>query len=126
LEVPVQNRLEWSILALAQPAEVQLSLFPDFTHKPDELVLNLEEALNGLLGHEDQLTEEQWSAVRALDARILAMSGEHHAEFWTEEALRGDPRWEEIRGLAKRAAEVCGWKLRAPPASDDIYVPVRP
>ena len=118
----MQNRLEWSILALAQPAEIQLSLFPDFAHKPDELVLNLEEALDGLRGHEDDLTAEQWSAIRALDAPIVALSEKAHSDFWTEDALRCDPRWEEIRGLAKRAAEACGWELRAPPPSDDIYV----
>ncbi len=119
----MQNRLEWSILALAQPAEAQLSLFPDFVHKPDELVLNFEEALDGLLGCEAQLTEDQWAAIRALDAPILAMSGGHHPDFWTEDALRSHPLWEEIRGLAKRTAEAFGWELRAPPASDDIYIP---
>ena len=120
----MRNRLQWSILALAQPAEIQLALFPDFVCTGDELALNFEDGLHELAGHEDEITEEQKAAIQALDTLILAMSGEHNSDFWTDDdALRSDPVWEEIRGLAKVAAEAFGWKPEAPPPSDDIYIP---
>ncbi len=41
----MRNQLQRAITALAQPAEVQLSLFPDFVCKADELALDFEDDL---------------------------------------------------------------------------------
>ena len=120
----MQNRLKWSVLALAQPADVQLSLFPDFVCKGDELALNFDEGLREWADDEDTMTAEQRSAIHALDALILSLSGEHNAAFWFDEnAIRSHPAWEEIRGLASQAALAFGWELKPPPPPDDIYVP---
>jgi hypothetical protein len=38
----IWDQFRWSVLALAMDAEVQLSLFPDFTCKADELALDFD------------------------------------------------------------------------------------
>ncbi len=48
----MRNLLEQAVVALAQSADVQLSLFPDFVCKADELALNFEDGLYEIVGHE--------------------------------------------------------------------------
>lgn len=43
------------------------------------------------------------------------MSGSLNADFWTDEALSSDPRWEEVRTLAKAALVSFGWPIEMPP-----------
>ena len=101
---PERNLLKHAILALAQPGEVQLSLFLDFVCRADELALNFEDGLYELVGHCDEVSESQLAAVRALETRLAEMSGGHNAELWTDDAVLSDPIWEDIRSLAKAAA----------------------
>lgn len=116
-----RDKLQRAILALVQPAEVQLSLFPDFVSKADELALNFEDGLYELVGHEDEITAEQSTAIDALDEVISSMSGP--TGLWTEEALATHPTWERVRDLAKAVAAAFEWKLRIPPHSGAIYIP---
>lgn len=117
-----RRKLERAVLALAQPADIQLSLFPDFVCKADELALDFEEAINGVVEHDGDLADHERLAIDELDRLILSQSGEKHLDFWTEEALLSDPIWEDIRNAARSAAETCGWELRRPPPSGAIYI----
>ena len=119
----MRDQLQRAVLALAQPADVQLSLFPDFVCKADELALDFEDGLYELVGHENEITAEQKAAVEPLDQIVTRMSGKQKASFWTEEALRTHPTWEEIRSAAKATAAAFGWELRRPPPSGAIYIP---
>jgi hypothetical protein len=119
----MRDQLQRAVLALAQPADVQLSLFPDFVCKEDELALDFEDGLHELVGHEDEITGEQRAAVEALDKIITGMSGKQNASFWTEKALRSHPTWDEIRSAAKAVIAAFGWELRCPPPSGAIYIP---
>lgn len=110
-------------MALAQPSDVQLSLFPDFVCKADELVLDFEDGLYEIVGHEGEFTDEQRAAIQSLDDLISSMSGKQHASFWTDEALRTHPIWDQIRERAKVTLTVMGWELRRPPPSGAIYIP---
>lgn len=118
----MRGKLERAVLALASPAHVQLSLFPDFTCKADELALDFEEALSQFAGHESEYTDDQWAAINYLDQLILSMSGQQNAAFWTEEAVLMHPTWEQIRTRAKATAKAMGWELRLPPPSGAIYI----
>jgi hypothetical protein len=118
----VRDRLQRAILALAQPAEVQLSLFPDFVCKADELALDFEDGLYELVGHEAAMTPPQRVAIDALDALLSRMSGEENSAFWTEDAVRSHPAWEEIRGAARAVLVAFGWEFRRPPPSGAIYI----
>lgn len=116
------HQLQRAILALAQPPEVQLALFPDFVCKADELALDFEDGLYELVGDED-VTEEQRAALDAVDGLLMAKSGQQNASFWTEEALRSHPTWDEIRSAAKATAAAFGWEIRPPGPSGAIYIP---
>jgi hypothetical protein len=119
----LRNQLQRAVVALAQPADVQLSLFPDFVCKADELALDFEDGLYELVGHEDEITGEQRAALDALNQLLLRMSGKPNASFWTEEALRSDARWEAVRSTAKAAAAAFGWELSPLPPSGAVYIP---
>jgi len=118
----MRDRLQRAVLALAQPAEVQLSLFPDFVCKADELALDFEDGLYELVGHEDEITLPQRAAVDALDKLLSSMSGGQNAAFWTEDAVRSHPTWEEIRTAAKSTIAAFGWEFRRPPPSNAVYI----
>ena len=111
----MRDKLQRAVLALAQPADVQLSLFPDF--------LDFEDGLYELVGHEHEITAEQRAAVEELDRIITGMSGKQNASFWTEDALRSHPTWEQIRSAAKAVVGAFRWELRRPPPSDAVYIP---
>lgn len=116
----MQDRLKWSILALAQPAAVQMTLYPDFVCIGDELAGDFDQ---GLREFASPMTDEQRAAVKGLDQLITSLSGEWNAEFWLDpEALEEDVRWDEIRASARMAARAFGWPLGPPPPSDDIYI----
>jgi hypothetical protein len=118
----VRDQLRQAIVALAQPAEVQLGLFPDFVCKADELALNFEDGLYELVGHEHELSEAQHAAVRDLESLLTARSGSQNAELWTEDAVRSHPFWGEVRRLATNVATHFGWDISACPPSPGVYV----
>ncbi|NIJ63426.1 hypothetical protein FHR20_000357 [Sphingomonas leidyi] len=121
-EIVRREQLERAVLALAQSADVQLSLFPDFVCKADELALDFEEALDMFFGHEVELAEHERIELNALDCLILSKSGEANVAFWTDDALRHHPTWDEIRVAAKSTATAFGWVLRCPLPSGAIYI----
>jgi hypothetical protein len=121
-EIVRRERLERAVLALAQPAHVQLSLFPDFVCKADELALDFEEALDGYLGFEAEIAEHERAELGALDRLVLSKSGNANEAFWTDDALLNHPAWDTIRAAAKATAAAFGWELRRPPASGAIYI----
>jgi hypothetical protein len=122
----VRNQLQRAVIALAQPADIQLSLFPDFVRKADELALDFEDGLYEMVGHEGQFSEQQRGTIDVLNALISSKMGEQHAAFWNETAVRDHPLWEEIRIAAKDAAATIGWDLQSVPSSEAVYVPACP
>jgi hypothetical protein len=48
-------------------------------------------------------SDEALEALVDLDARLDAMSGQHHADLWRPAALAQDTRWVEVRDAAGRA-----------------------
>lgn len=119
----MRNQLQRGVIALAQPAAIQLSLFPDFVCKADELALDFESGLDELVEYEGEITTEQRAAIEALDQLLISMNGERYAYFWTDEAVLADPTWEAIRALAKSAALIFSWDLSIVPPSGAVYIP---
>lgn len=121
----MRNLLEQAVLALAQPCEIQLSLFPDFVCKADELALNFEDGLYELVGHEAELNPAQRDAVQHLDDLLRSMSGKQNFGLWTESALRGHPAWERVRLEARVVLAAFGWEDRPLLPSPAVYIPSR-
>ena len=122
----MRNQLQRAVVALAQPADIQLSLFPDFVCKAGELARDFEDGLYEMVGHEGEFSDQQRAAIDALDKLISSKSGERHASFWTDTAVREHPIWEEIRTAAKLAAATLEWDLQNLLPSNAVYVPARP
>ena len=126
-EIHRMQQFKWALQALAQPAEVQLSLFPGFVCKADELALDFDNWFKWYVGcqAETDLGMKR-EALEAIDHYLNAMSGPSHAEFWTESALRLDPRWDAVRVLAKHAVQAFGWHSNEPPLDRAVFVPGKP
>ncbi|MGK4009217.1 hypothetical protein WMF31_41845 [Sorangium sp. So ce1036] len=118
------KELEWAVRALAQEFDVQRSLFPPFVCVADELALEFEECVRKIPSNVRLvlLTDEQDAHLKALDDKLDAMSGPENIRFWTDDALRHDPEWSEVRRLSVKLIEAMGWSSMPPPPSSDIYV----
>lgn len=79
--IALEERFVWSVLSLAQPAEKQKALFPEYVNVADELALVWEEVLEDL--DKSQLSQEQLDAVSELDEYMLSISGKTNAHVWT-------------------------------------------
>ena len=107
------RRLKRSLEALAALQAAQPALFPEAVANADELVLNFQNSAAGLRAREDvDLSAPQVSALAALDDQIATMSrlaAEVDADMWSQEALRSDENWEQMRRLAAEALNAFGW-----------------
>ena len=110
------------ILALASPANVQLSLFPQGVCIGDELVCDFDLHKEDFLANQ-QLTSEQLSAIQTLDAFLDGLSGSHNEVFWCDpEPLTDDPRWEQIRELSRHVLRSLNWNYSHPEKDGASYV----
>lgn len=117
------SRLKFSLQALAMPGDIQVQLFPEFTCKTDELVLDFGHWAdcvnrNPLI----ELTSEQVSSLGEISIRITTMSEKKGDSVWMEESLSYHPDWSELRHLACRALAAFEWKEDPPPTDRDRYV----
>jgi hypothetical protein len=116
------SRLEWSVRALAQPKEVQETLFPGFVCVADELALDFEESLQGCDGAQPRLATIVREAVRELDKHLEQMSGPDNSSLWTDEALARSAEWERVRELARVVVGRAGWPTSPPDPNRQLYV----
>ncbi|WP_437527220.1 hypothetical protein WME79_42415 [Sorangium sp. So ce726] len=118
-----EQSLMRSVQALAQPADVQRALFPDFVCVGDELANDFDSARRAFLAETLPLARPQREALDSLDRYLDALSGEHNAEFWLDaDQLSLDPRWEVIRAKARLTLVAFGWQDEPPPQDGAIYV----
>jgi hypothetical protein len=114
------EQFQWSILALAQPADVQVALFPDFVLVADELAIAFEEGLAEVA--DDETNTFQKEKIEALDRLIMRISGEENLKYWIDDALQVFPEWDEIRAAAAEVASAFGWPVQPPPPAPGIYI----
>lgn len=117
------QKLMWATQALAQPAEVQVGLFPDFAAPADELALEFDEFYQPFIASDEAglLLPGQRAALDELDTLLTELSGPDGP--WTREALESADAWVRIRALAARVLAVLNWPNEAPPQDRGaIYV----
>jgi hypothetical protein len=56
-----------------------------------------------------------------LDDFLNEMSTPYYSDFWTDEALSSDPRWEQVRTLAKAALVSFGWPIEIPLSAQEEH-----
>jgi hypothetical protein len=107
------RHLRWSLQALAASASEQLALFPDAVTQADELALDFDNCAAVVRGSEESgLSEAQLESLAAIDQQLATMSRlatELEADMWSEQALKHDQNWAQIRQLAEEALKAFGW-----------------
>ncbi len=115
------HTFRFQILRLAAPAEVQIGLFPAGVCVGDELVSQFDRHSREFI-EQHELSPRQLAAIGELDRLITRHSGPHNVEFWcSPEPLRVDPRWEEIRGLARAVLRSMEWEYSTPAQDGSTY-----
>jgi hypothetical protein len=111
----VLQHLRHSLQLLASPAQAQLSHFPaGWVVLTDEMVLDFDSWVERISSYW-KLSKEQKARLTELDEFLNKMSDSSNSDLWTDEALSSDPRWEEVRTLAKAALIAFGWPIEIPP-----------
>lgn len=119
----LEQRFMWSVQALAQPADVQRTLFPSFVCIGDELALGFDDAWRNWRARDPVLAESQRAAIEELNRYLDELSGEHNAEFWLNaDRLGQDRRWDSIRKKAGAVLDALGWPHDQPPRDGAIFV----
>jgi hypothetical protein len=112
------QKFTWALQALAQPADVQIQLYPNFVCVADELALEYNVFLVAVLvNHSQQFSSTQVQTLQSLDAFLNQMSGSENKSHWTNDALRNDGKWAQVRILAEEALNELGWTKSVPPIS---------
>ena len=107
----IARELHSALKALAAPGSQALASVPDGTVKAEELALDYENFVHAFVGNfRKEISQSQRDALLAVDAMLQGMSGQEHAELWTEEAVVSHPKWESIRVLAREALAALGWR----------------
>ena len=116
----VLQHLRHSLQLLASPAQAQLSHFPaGWVVLTDEMVLDFDAWVERISSYW-KLSKEQMARLTELDEFLKKMSGPSKSDFWSDDALASDPRWEEVRTLAQAALVACGWPNEIPlPAREE-------
>lgn len=115
-DVPTDERLmlKQAVRVAALPADQQIASFPQGSPVAAWIAGDFFNWSGSLLRHRDSaITDEQQSALSALDVRLNEMSENHESdkELWTEEGLRHRPEWKEIRRDARRILELFQWPV---------------
>src|SRR5258706_587791 len=111
----ILQHLRHSLQLLASPAQAQLSHFPaGWVVLTDEMVLDFDAWVERISSYWE-LSQEQMARLTELDQFLNKMSDPSYSDFWSDEALSSDPRWEEVRTLAQAALVACGWPNEIPP-----------
>ncbi|WP_334321623.1 hypothetical protein, partial [Gilliamella apicola] len=92
------NKIKWIAQVIAQPYEIQKSLFPDFANVADELAVEWEGALDEL--NITSITDEQRSVIKKLDDYMLSISGPVNIQYWNNTALCKSVEWQRMREMA--------------------------
>jgi hypothetical protein len=108
------TRFRWSLQALAAPAEIQLTLFPGFDWKVDELAIEFDQWYQVMMRRRSLFPMKARKLLEDLNRKLDEMSGPDNTRFWEEETLRTDTAWETIRDLARLALNAIGWPIENP------------
>ena len=113
----------WSLQALAQPARVQLTLFPNFVVVAEELALDLGNWLAVVIENELVVPKETISLAQEIDTLLQEASGPASTE-WSESALATSMMWQRIRRLATEALSAAGLPAAPPPGNRSEYASI--
>lgn len=110
------------LLAASPQDQVAHYVLPEFPLKAEEMALDYGHAVVSVR-EMTNLSNKQSEPLAALDQHIAEMSGEHNGDFWTDQALFTDQRWDAVRAMAKAALSSFGWPNVVPPKQRYVEIP---
>jgi hypothetical protein len=114
------KQLQWATQALSQPPDVQLSLYPDFTNKPYELLSDFDNWYQATRWRKSlPISDIQGAELK----KIFEFSQNIPEELLSEEAVKNDTTWAELRKKAGYVLTLFGWKSEPPPMGRSAYIP---
>ena len=114
------NKIKWITQVIAQPYEIQKSLFPEFANVADELAVEWEGALDEL--NITSITDEQRSVIKKLDDYMLSISGPANIQYWNNTALCKSVEWQRMREMAIDILSIMHWEKTVPAKPKAIYI----
>lgn len=119
------DRLIESVELLAADFDVQRKALPAFVPVPDEVALTFESAMATIdqIGDAGLLTRKQIELLEKINGILDTMSGSGHESFWTPDAMRHDPTWNDVRILARKILHSLNQQLREPALGWLRYAP---
>jgi hypothetical protein len=118
----ILEKLKYCAQAIAQPTQIQVTLFPSFVIIADQLALDWEEATIAFSRSDITLTMAQRSAMQKLDDYMGSVSGPDFPHVWIDEGWYATEEWKMMRELATQFLLEMNWSVECPPSSNDIYV----
>jgi hypothetical protein len=118
------QRLVEAIKLLALNADIQFSALPDFVHVPDELASTFCDQLDVSREHIDAQWGKRLADIcESIYSTFTTMTATCREEFYSEAAVRFDPRWEDIRQKAKDVLNELGESPDTPKLPWVTYAP---
>lgn len=107
----VADELRQSLQVLAAEAQEQVDFYPPGADIMGELATDYLHFAETIFTYWI-LSPDQALQLKALADFFHALDNPDEEDFWTVEALYSDPRWNEVRRLAKQALLVLEWPLK--------------
>jgi hypothetical protein len=113
-----------SLQLMAADVDDQIAALPWFVSVADEVAITFGEAyiLRGWIEDAELIDPGLVPKLDAIEKQTVAMSGQAHPEFWTDEALRTFPEWQQLRVQAREILADLGIELAPPNLSTITYV----
>jgi hypothetical protein len=109
----VEEQLRISLQLLASEGQDQISHYPPRVDIIGELVMDYEHHASAIRTYWD-ISQDQAAQLKALQDFFDTLEDSATSDFWTVEALFSDPRWDEVRRMAKQVLHSLQWPIEIP------------
>ena len=115
----VVSELRISLQVLACESQNQINYFNPGSDIVGELYMDYL-GYSQAIGTYWEISQDQVTRLAVLRDFFYSLDKPAMGDFWTVEALSSDPRWEQVRSLAKQALTAFNWPIEVPPPEKDF------
>jgi hypothetical protein len=109
----VEEQLRISLQLLAAEGQDQTSHYPPHVDIIGELAMDYDHHTSAIRTYWE-ISQEQAAQLKALQDFFYTVDDSATSDFWTVEALFSDPRWDEVRSMAKQVLHSLKWPIEVP------------
>jgi hypothetical protein len=120
----VALQLRISLQILACDSQNQINHFPPGVDIIGELFMDYD-GYSQAIGTYWEISQNQVTRLAVLRDFFYSLNNPATSDFWTVEALSSDPRWEQVRSLAKQALNAFTWPIEVPYPDTDFIQKLR-